>query len=144
LPLDVALSDIRTKGQMNARAGCLRCSVAAAALVMVSTSATAQVYKTVDPSGTTVYTNQPPMGLANAGSHLPELKGRWTVASIAMDGGLLQDPEMTGSSWTFQGSELTIQSGSTAHRFTVKPDVGVQPKAFHVTLIPPRRTGRDG
>jgi uncharacterized protein (TIGR03067 family) len=42
---------------------------------------------------------------------ISELQGRWRVVEASMNGRPVPDPKITGSSWWFRGSELTLTNG---------------------------------
>ncbi|MEO8189756.1 MAG: hypothetical protein ABI682_05400 [Acidobacteriota bacterium] len=72
---------------------------------------------------------------ARGTSPVSELEGAWKVMNITINGGLGYS-DSVGSTWTFRGGELTIESGSHTARFAVRTESGA-PGAFRVDPIAP-------
>jgi len=111
-------------------------------LIVASTSAPCQVYKSVDPGGKVQYSDRPPPGTALAApksdAAFRELQGTWIVANATQAGELFVDPKIVGATWTFRDSELVMEPRSgDKGRFNVRLEAGASPKAFLVTPVQP-------
>ncbi len=127
-----------------------------AVLPLAATTAMGEVYKWTDADGKVQFSDRPPPGPAPRATTAigpapkaamaieatpgldPALAGAWRVANMTFGGELRGDDELTGSTWTFRGNELMVESGAgKIQRYTVSPDASANPKAFHVTPVPP-------
>jgi len=118
--------------------------------LLTSTVSFDQLYKWTDGAGQTHYSDKPPpqssdqrpaaapvTGDPNKKS-FRELQGSWTVIKATMNGKESRDPSLLEATWSFQGSELVIQSPQKGKaRFTLKLDAKAEPKAFHLTSVEP-------
>lgn len=130
--------------------------IALTVLPMAAASAIAEVYKWIDADGKVQFSDRPPPGSAPKASAAigvapkaavaveptpgldPALAGVWSVANLTFGGEVRGDDDLTGSTWTFRGNELVLQSrAGKTQRYTVAPDASANPKAFRVTPVPP-------
>jgi len=125
-------------------------------LPLAATTAVAEVYKWTDADGKVQFSDRPPPGSAPKAATAigvapkaavaieatpgldPALAGVWSVANLTFGGEVRGDDELTGSTWTFRGNELVLQSrAGKTQRYTVAPEASANPKAFRVTPLPP-------
>jgi len=125
-------------------------------LPLAATTAIAEVYKWTDADGKVQFSDRPPPGSAPKATTAigvapkaavaieatpgqdPALAGVWSVANMTFGGEVRGDDELTGSTWTFRGNELVLESrAGKTQRYTVVPDASANPKAFRVTPLPP-------
>ncbi len=108
-----------------------RWTVIALVLFMLSISAYAQ-------------SDRKPAATTSGNSHLkarqsctPQpLLGSWLAASLTFDGEPRDDNEMLGSTLTFTGERLTIETPERARlEFALEVDAGSNPCAFHLTPL---------
>ena len=118
--------------------------------LLTSTVSFDQLQKWTDGAGQTHYSDKaPPQSSDQRPAAAPvtgdpnknsfrELQGSWTVIKATMNGKESRDPSLLEATWSFQGSELVLQSPQKGKaRFTLRLDAKAEPKAFHLTSVEP-------
>jgi uncharacterized protein (TIGR03067 family) len=130
--------------------------IALTVLPLAATTAIGEVYKWTDADGKVQFSDRPPPGSVPKATTAigvapkaavaieatpgldPALAGVWSVANLTFEGEVRGDDDLTGSTWTFRGNELVLESrAGKSQRYTVAPDASANPKAFRVTPLPP-------
>jgi uncharacterized protein (TIGR03067 family) len=125
-------------------------------LPLAATCAMGEVYKWKDAEGKVHFSDRPPPDLApkaaTANEAVPRtaaaieaapgrdqaLAGVWSLANMTFGGEVRGDEDLTGSTWTFRGNEFILESrAGKTQRYTIAFDASANPKAFHVTPLPP-------
>jgi uncharacterized protein (TIGR03067 family) len=123
-------------------------AVATVKTLMTATLRFDQLHKWTDSSGKTHYAEKPPgraadprivaKPLAEDKNAVQALQGSWDVIRATMNGKETRDASLLEGRWTFQGSELSLQSPQKRKaRFTLKLDAKAEPKAFQLTAVEP-------
>jgi len=125
-------------------------------LPLAATATMGDVYQWKDAEGKVHFSDRPPPDSAPKATKAIEavpktaaaieatpaqdqaLAGVWSLANMTVGGEVRGDEDLTGSTWTFRGNELVLESrAGKTQRYTITLDASANPRAFRVTPLPP-------